>query len=143
MLITAIYLFWPKGHQKSFAWKFFVNAPLGVCVWGVGGVGGGWVTSHSCCFSPYIWHWIPQDGCFRDHWGKVVVRIFFSTDWPFRDSLKNNWKENLLKTDWNLRNKNAGCEGRNSLKKFSKNVRFLREPNTHANISLEKTTIAN
>ena len=29
--------------------------------------------------------------------GKVVVRIFFSTDWPFRGSLKNNYSEKLLK----------------------------------------------
>ena len=78
--------------------------------------------------------------------GKVVVRVFFSTDSPFRVSLKNSCNEKLLKIgviEIGEIKMLVGKGGAHS-KGFAENIKkVLRALNSPVNISLEKNTVAN
>ena len=120
MLVTMFCLFWPKSHRKPLKRKFFVNTPLE-----------GWLP--------------PNPSLKTSGWillrllGKVVARVFLSTDWPFRVSLKNSSHEKFLKIgEIKMR---AGKE-RTHWKVFVKILKNFWEHLLHLS-TLEKTTIAN
>ena len=119
MLMIMFCLFWLKSHPKPLKRKFFVNTPLE--------------------------GWLPPNPSLKTSGrillrllGKVVARVFLSTDWPFRVSLKNSSHEKFLKIgEIKMR---AGKE-RTHWKVFVKILKNFWEHLLHLS-TLEKTTIA-
>ena len=74
--------------------------------------------------------------------GKLVMSVFFSTDWSFRVSFKNSCNDKIAITEVDKIRMQAGREGAHS-KSFPKNKILRALDNTPINIILKNTPIAN